>query len=478
MLIDSHVHLNLREFRADLDAVVRNARSAGVAEMLQIGYDERSLDETLSLADRYEDVYAAVGIHPHDAKSFGPDLERRLREALRREKVLAVGEIGLDFYRDLSPRDVQREVFRRQLRIAIETGSPVVIHSREAFAESIAILREEGAERVGGIFHAFPGTPAEAEQALELGFVVGIGGPLTYKNSRLRETAARLPSWGFVLETDCPYLPPEPYRGRRNEPANVAIVRDALAAIRGVSPADIERASALSYRRLLHGDRLPVPAVAYTIKNNVYVNVTSSCANACVFCARLSREAVLYGHNLRLPADPAVAEMVRAAAALARAGTFQEIVFCGYGEPTSRLADLLAAARELKTLGLPMRLDTNGQGSLVNGRDVVPELAAVFDAVSVSLGAHDAASYARLCRPDAGERAFPAVVDFVRRAAASTMRCEVTALDRPDVDVEACRALVAGIAGARFRVRRYQMEPRRPRRAEGRGGEGRRGAGG
>jgi TatD DNase family protein len=429
MLIDSHVHLNMHQFRDDLDAVVARARSAGIGEMLQVCYDVPSIDETLALTERYPEISGAVGIHPHDAKSWSDAVEKRLAEALRGDRVLAAGEMGLDYYRDLSPREAQREVFRRQVGMALASGKPIIVHSREAFPDVVAILREEGASAVGGIFHAFPGGVEEALQALELGFAIGIGGPLTYKNSKLPEMASRLPSSAFVLETDCPYLPPEPHRGKRNEPAYVAIVRDRLASIRGVEPADIERAAEVNYRRIIRRERGFPPAVAYALRGNVYLNVTGACTNDCVFCPRRRGDVFLYGHNLRLARDPTVPEMIDAAAALAKTGPHREIVFCGYGEPTCRVADVLKAAGALRKLGLPLRLDTNGQGNLINGRNIVSELAPVFDAVSVSLNAHDRASYVRLCRPDAGEKAFDAVIDFIARAAASAMECTVTALD-------------------------------------------------
>jgi TatD DNase family protein len=458
MLVDSHVHLDMKQFGDDLDAVVARAREAGVGEMLQVCYDARSIDATIALTRRYDDVFGALGIHPHDAKDWNDALERKIEEGLRLEKIVAIGETGLDYYRDLSPRDRQRDVFRRQIAIARASAKPIVVHSREAFEDTIAILREERASEVGGIFHAFPGGAEDARRALELGFKIGIGGPLTYKNSRLPEVARILPSSAFVLETDCPYLPPEPHRGTRNEPARVAIVRDRLAAIRGVEPADVERAAEVTYARLIH-KRKDIPgAVAYAFKGNIYINVTRACTNNCSFCLRNRRDNFLYGYNLNLAVDPTAGEMAEAASAIARAGRYGEIVFCGYGEPTCRVNDVLEAARALKSLGLPLRLDTNGHGNMINRRDIVPELAEVFDGVSVSLNAHDRASYAKLCRPDAGEKAFDAVIDFLKRAAASRMACTVTVLDYPGVDVEACRALVATIPRARFRVRTYYME--------------------
>jgi TatD DNase family protein len=324
----------------------------------------------------------------------------------------------------------------------------------------MAILREEGAREVGGVFHAFPGGIEEAKQVLDLGFLIGIGGPLTYKNSRLPETASHLPSSGFVLETDCPYLPPEPYRGKRNEPAYLSIVRDRLASLRGVEPADIERAAEANFRRLLRREKTGPPRIAYALKNRIYINVTGSCTNNCTFCPRYRPDNLLYGYNLSLAVDPTVREMVDEASALAKQGSYNEIVFCGYGEPTCRLADMLAAASELRSLGIPLRLNTNGQGNAINRRDIVPELEKVFDAVSISLGAHDRRAYLQLCRPDSGEKAFDAVVEFIRRAAASRMKCTATVLDHPEVNVEACRALVESIPKATFRVRTYHMTKR------------------
>lgn len=455
MLIDSHVHLDMEQFDADREEVVARARAAGVGGMLNVGYDPRSIERTVALAGRYPEVHGAVGIHPHNAKEWGDASAAALKDAVRRPKIVAIGEIGLDYYRDLSPRETQREVFRRQIGIALSFKKPIVVHCREAFGDVMTILREEGASEVGGIFHAFPGGTDEAAAVLDLGFLIGIGGPLTYKGSKLPAVASRLPSSAFVLETDCPYLPPEPYRGKRNEPAYVGLVRDRLAAIRGVEPVDIERAAEMNYRRLFLGQRRWAPSIAYALKGSIYVNVTNACTNNCGFCLRFRRDNYLYGYNLNLPADPTVEEMVSGVEALVASGTYREIVFCGYGEPTCRHNDVMKVAAALKERGLPLRLNTNGQGNMINRRDIVPELAELFAAVSVSLGAHDRRVFARLCRPDAGEKAFDAVIDFIKRAAASTMECTVTVLDHPAVDIEACRALVAAIPRTKFRVRNY-----------------------
>ena len=457
MLIDSHAHLDMEQFDGDRQEAISRALEAGVGEILNVGYDESTIDTTLQLADEHGSIWAALGIHPHNASDWNEALEEKLKQLLLRRKVLAVGEIGLDYYRDISPREKQREVFRRQIGIALYFGKPIVVHCRDAFEDVIRILREEGASEVGGIFHAFSGGEREAETVLGLGFLIGIGGPLTYRNSKLPEVALRLPSSAFVLETDSPYLPPEPYRGKRNEPAYVRIVAGKMAELRGVSMEDIERASETNFRRLLHGEEDFPISIAYGLKRSVYINVTASCTNDCVFCPRLRTDNYLYGYNLNLIADPTVGEMIAGANAVLADGDYGEIVFCGYGEPTARIKDLAAAARELKSHDLPMRLNTNGHGNMINRRDIVPELAGLFERISISLNAPDNGTYVMICRPDAGEKAFAAVVDFIGRAASSEMECTVSALDYPEVDLEATRELVESIPGARFRVRKYHL---------------------
>lgn len=457
MLVDSHAHLESGEFAADLDEVMARARNAGVGEILNVGYDAGSIAKTIALTERFGEVHGALGIHPHDAKDYDGALEKDLKKQILRKKILAVGEIGLDYYRDLSPRGKQREVFRRQIGIALYFGKPIVIHCREAFDDVVKILSEEGARDAGGVFHAFSGGEEEARAVLDLGFYIGIGGPVTYRNSRIPAVAARLPSGAILLETDCPYLPPAPHRGERNEPAHVRLVAERLADALGVGIEDIERSTLANYRRLFHGDAGREPEVAYALKGNIYVNVTGNCTNDCVFCQRRRFGRYIYGHNLELVSDPTPREMADRVRALAGGGDYSEIVFCGYGEPTCRLKEMIEAARELGELGLPRRLDTNGQGNLMHGRDIIPELEEVFERISISLNAPDRSGYERLCKPDFGGRAFDAVVEFIRRAAASRMDCDVTAVDYDGVDVEACRRFVGGIEGAAFRVRRYRF---------------------
>ena len=228
ILIDSHCHIDGKEFDADRDAVIKRAHEAGVAAMLNIGTGEPlsgAFERAVSLAERHENIFAAIGVHPHDAKTFDGAAQKQLIGLARNSrKVIAWGEIGLDFYYDHSPRDVQETVFRKQIRIARELDLPIIIHSRDADNETVKILTEECSDSDfrGGIMHCFGGTPAMAESLMKIGFLISFAGNVTFKKAEnLRESARVIPLDKLLVETDCPYLTPLPFRGQRNEPARV-----------------------------------------------------------------------------------------------------------------------------------------------------------------------------------------------------------------------------------------------------------------
>ena len=233
MFIDSHAHLDGQEFDADREAVLRRAEDAGVLTILNVGTGDPhsgALERAVEFGRSHENIYTAVGTHPHDARLYDDAAEEKIKTLVRGERVIAWGEIGLDFHYDNSPRDVQVAVFERQLRAARECDVPVIIHTREAEAETIEILRSEyaGTQR-GGIFHCFSGSQELAQAALELGFMISFSGILTFKTADdLREVAQHVPLARMLIETDCPYLSPIPYRGKRNEPAYVIEVARTL----------------------------------------------------------------------------------------------------------------------------------------------------------------------------------------------------------------------------------------------------------
>lgn len=238
--VDSHCHVDSERFDEDRDAAIERARNAGVVAMLVVGTGDPhagEIDRAVKVAERHPDVYAAVGVHPHDSKLYDDLAERHLVSLVKRsEKVIAWGEIGLDYYYDHSPREVQREVFIRQLRKARELSLPVIIHSRDADEDTVRILREECSyEGFKGIMHCFGGTPYMAEDLMALGFVISFAGNVTFKKAEnLREAARVVPLDKLLIETDCPFLTPEPFRGQRNEPGFVVKTAEYLANFYGI----------------------------------------------------------------------------------------------------------------------------------------------------------------------------------------------------------------------------------------------------
>lgn len=240
IFIDSHCHIDGEQFDEDRDAVVERAREAGVVAMLNIGTGDPNTDDfsrAVTVAEKYENVYASVGVHPHDAKLYDDAAEAHLIELVRSsKKVIAWGEIGLDYYYDHSPRDVQRDVLRRQMRTARELGLPIIIHSREADDETVAILTDECSyDDFRGIMHCFGGTAAMAEALMKIGFLISFAGNVTFKKAdNLRDAARVVPLDRLLIETDCPFLTPVPFRGKRNEPSFVVHTANFLADFYGI----------------------------------------------------------------------------------------------------------------------------------------------------------------------------------------------------------------------------------------------------
>ena len=245
-LFDTHTHLHFPEFAADLDAVLARARGAGIVGMVTIGTDGKTNEATVALAERFPDIHATVGIHPHDAAAMTETDWMAMEGLARSARVVALGEMGLDFFRNLSPRDVQERAFRRQVRLARELGKPVVVHCRDAHAETLQILADEKVVDVGGVMHCFSGDVEIARRCLDLGLVISLAGPVTYKNARaLPEVARFVPGDRLVVETDCPFLPPHPHRGQRNEPAYMALTMARVAELRAI---DVDELGAMTTR--------------------------------------------------------------------------------------------------------------------------------------------------------------------------------------------------------------------------------------
>ncbi|WP_373481955.1 TatD family hydrolase [Acetobacterium sp.] len=252
MLIDSHAHIDDQKFNEDREAVLENARAAGVELIINPGADEASSFRAVAMSEKYPMVYATVGIHPHDAKDYVAEKhDPLLTEWAKKEKVVAIGEIGLDYHYDYSPREVQQEVFIRQLIIAKAVELPIVIHNRESMEDMVRILKEYFAPEYGGIMHSYSGSVEMAKIFLDMGFHLSISGPLTFSNARkLPEVVAMMPLDRLLIETDSPYLTPTPHRGKRNEPAYVRFVAAEIARIRGMAVEEVAEITSQNAKRV------------------------------------------------------------------------------------------------------------------------------------------------------------------------------------------------------------------------------------
>lgn len=250
MLFDSHAHIHDEKFDADREQVLARALENGVTGIINVGTCMATSARAVALAAQYASVYAAVGIHPHDAKGALETDYEQLAAWTKLDKVVAIGEIGLDYYYDLAPRDIQRTVFVRQLDVARQMNVPFIIHDRDAHGDIMEIIKNE-AQGLNGVFHCFSGSMEMAKEIIKLGFYISIAGPVTFKNAaKLPEIVASVPLERLLVETDCPYLTPHPHRGKRNEPAYVKIVAEQVASLRGIELSVLAAATSENVKKL------------------------------------------------------------------------------------------------------------------------------------------------------------------------------------------------------------------------------------
>lgn len=465
--IDTHAHLDDPKFDSDRGDVIKRAREAGLGNIITVGC-WNGVDGFGALPDivKENDIfYLALGVHPHDAKDVADDTPydeiRRIAVDLKdggRSRVVAVGETGLDYHYDNSPREVQQEVFRAQIRLARQLNLPLIIHSREADSDTMTILAEEGAGEIGGVFHCFSGGVEVAKNVLEMGFYLSFTGVVTFpKADSLREVVKRIPIEKILIETDCPYLAPIPYRGKRNEPAHVVETARRIAEVKGLSLGDVARITTLNAEDLFglkREEEVREARIAYPIRNSLYLNITNRCSNYCTFCAKFKSYTVK-GHYLRLREEPDFAAVMTAINSLGKdPAEYDEVVFCGFGEPLIRLDLVKQLGKHLKRRGCRIRIDTDGLANLVHGRNVLPELMFV-DVISVSLNAPDSETYQELVKTPFGDNAYPAILYFLREAKKYITKVVASVVAVPDLDVEACRRVAEDEIGVAFRVREY-----------------------
>lgn len=256
MYVDTHVHLNAEQYKEDLEEVIERALAADVKKMVVIGFDRPTIKRAISLSEQYDFIYAVVGWHPVDAIDCTAEDLNWIEELAAHDKVVAIGETGLDYHWDKSPKDVQQDIFRKQIQLAQRVELPIVIHNRDATEDVIRILKEEKAEKTGGVMHCFGGSVETANICIDMNFMISLGGPVTFKNAKKpKEVAAEIPLEWLMIETDAPYLAPHPHRGKRNEPSLVPLVAEEIARLKNVSVDEVARATTDNAIRFY---RLPV----------------------------------------------------------------------------------------------------------------------------------------------------------------------------------------------------------------------------
>lgn len=244
MFIDTHVHLNADQYEEDLQDVINRALEAKVEKMVVIGFDRKTIERTMELIEQYDFVYGVIGWHPVDAIDCTQEDLEWIEELAAHPKIVGIGETGLDYYWDKSPKDVQQALFRKQIQLAQKIDLPIIIHNRDATGDVVNILREENAASVGGVMHCFSGSVETARECIAMNFMISLGGPVTFKNARLpKEVATDIPLEHLMIETDAPYLAPHPYRGKRNEPAFVPLVAEEIARLKGLTIEEIAKAT-------------------------------------------------------------------------------------------------------------------------------------------------------------------------------------------------------------------------------------------
>lgn len=240
MFIDTHVHLNADQYDEDLQEVIDRALENNVTKMIVIGFDRKTIERAMDLTEKYEFIYAVVGWHPVDAIDCTPEDLQWIEELAAHPKVVGIGETGLDYHWDKSPKEVQQEVFRKQIQLAKKVQLPIIIHNREATEDVLRILKEEKAEEIGGVMHCFSGSVETARESIEMNFMISLGGPVTFKNAKKpKEVAELIPIEHLMIETDAPYLAPHPYRGKRNEPSYVPLVAEEIARLKGLTVEEV-----------------------------------------------------------------------------------------------------------------------------------------------------------------------------------------------------------------------------------------------
>jgi TatD DNase family protein len=451
MFIDTHAHLFYPNYNDDVDEVINRAKSNGIDYIIIPGTDIASSVQATNLADKYDFIYAAVGIHPHDTKEWDSALLDEIEQIASHKKVVAIGEIGLDYYYDFSPKEKQIKAFEEQINLSCKLELPIIVHNREANLDIMRIIRSYQGSGIKAQFHCFAGNADDARELVELHHYISFTGNITFKKAdTLRNILSSIQIDNLLLETDSPFMTPVPHRGQRNEPYYINLIAEKIAEVQNLSINDIAKATSLNAFKLFGIGTLPGLTYTYKIKNSLYINVTNRCNADCIFCKRKD-DATVKGYSLKMsksqepPADIYIKEIGDPA-------IYDEIVFCGFGEPTIRWDIVKQVAKYVKAKGGKTRLDTDGHGNVINKRDITAELEGLIDVVSISLNSVDKEQYVKLMQIQ--PQLFDEMINFARKAKKYS-KVIMTVVDYNSVDKEKAKKFVEEELGVTFRERPY-----------------------
>lgn len=452
MFIDSHCHLFSKEFNDDLDEVLLRAKENGVGYIIVPATDIESSHKVIELCDKYDFIYGSVGIHPHDTKEWNDDLLIELEKLARHKKIVAIGEIGLDYYYDFSPKEKQIEAFRKQVELSLKLNKPVIIHNRDADDDMMNIVREYTPKGLIAQFHCFNSSLENARELIELRHFISFTGNITFKKAEeLVKILSRIQVDNLLIETDSPYMTPVPFRGKRNEPANVKLVAAKIAEVHHISLEDVERTTSYNAFKLFGIGEKPMVSFTYQIRDALYINVTNRCNADCIFCDRKGA-AIISGYNLKMPKsmEPAADVYIKE---IGDPKGYKEIVFCGYGEPTIRWDVVKEIAKYVKDNGGKTRINTDGHGNVIHKRNIAPEFKDLIDTVSISLNSVDPDEYARLMRVEPEMHA--EMLNFAKEVKNYVPTVIMSIVGMNEIDAEKAEKFVEETMGVGFRVREY-----------------------
>jgi len=450
MYIDTHAHLFYPNFEEDLDEVIFRAKENNIDYILVPATDIKTSEEVIKLTEKYDMIYGAVGVHPHDTKNWDKSFIPKIEKLANNKKIVTIGEIGLDYYYDFSPKEKQIEAFKSQIDLALKLDLPIIVHNRDSDEDVMEIIRSYCGAGLKAQFHCFNGSLENAMELVGMNYMISFTGNVTFKKAdNLRKILQHIPPENLLLETDSPFMTPVPHRGKRNEPSFVKFIAEQIADSHNLRLLDVARITSFNAFRTFGIGSNKESVFTYTLGNALYINVTNRCNAKCVFCTR-KEDPILRGYNLGMERsdEPSADVYIKE---IGDPKNYSEIVFCGYGEPTIRWDVVKDISKYVKDNGGKTRLNTNGHGNIINKKDITLEMKGLIDVVSISLNTFDPKQYAELVGVDTSH--FDEMIDFAKKSKRFVEKVVMTIVSIDEVDIERARKITEEEIGAEFRVR-------------------------